>query len=115
MNQNNHLVKIDTSELTTGIEPTYLRQTLTSVNDHVVQLSVCYEPYFWHRHPNSDETFLVLEGEILIELESQAVRLLPGQLFTIPKDTPHKTSPISERTVNLTFEGSTIETVKVDH
>ncbi len=40
----------------------YLNEILATVNDHVVRVSVMTEPYFWHRHPESDETFLVLEG-----------------------------------------------------
>jgi mannose-6-phosphate isomerase-like protein (cupin superfamily) len=114
MNQPNDLVKIDINQVITAIQPHQLAKPLTYVNDHVLQLSLCQGPYFWHRHPNTDETMLVLEGELLIELDGHSITLLAGQLFTIPKNVPHKASPIGERTVKLTFEGSDIDTIKVN-
>ena len=70
-------------------------------------------PFYWHFHPNSDETFLVMEGSIYIDLETHTVELLPGQLFTIPMNVKHRTRPKAERSVNLTFEHAAIETVQL--
>jgi mannose-6-phosphate isomerase-like protein (cupin superfamily) len=93
---------------------TYANLPLALVNDHVVRVSVMTEPYFWHLHPNSDESFLVMEGSIFIDLDTTTIELLPSQLFTIPKNTPHRTRPGGKRSVNLTFEGQDIETVKLE-
>ena len=71
------------------------------------------EPYHWHLHPNSDETFLVLEGRLAIEFEDQTVELHPGQLLTIPRGVRHRTRPVDARSVNLTFELAASETVAV--
>ncbi len=87
---------------------------LTLVNDHVVRVSVMTEPYFWHRHPNSDETFLVLEGSVFIDLQDKTIELFPYQLFTIPKNVIHRTRPNGNRSVNLTFESADLTTVKVE-
>ena len=73
------------------------------------------EPFYWHMHPNSDESFLVIEGAIFIDLENTTVELFPGQFFTIPKNIKHRTRPHGERSVNLTFERQNMETVKFDH
>lgn len=69
------------------------------------------QPFYWHLHPNSDESFLVTEGILVIELEDQTIELQPGQFFTIPKNVKHRTSPKGERSVNITFELENIETV----
>lgn len=82
------------------------------VNDHVVRLAVMTEPFYWHYHPNSDETFLVMEGILCIDLEDRTVELSPGQLFTIPANVKHCTRPKGDRSVNLTFERAAMETVK---
>ena len=97
-----------------GEMQSYANFPLAAVNDHVVRVSVMTEPYFWHMHPNSDESFLVMEGSIFIDLDSTTIELLPGQLFTIPKNTPHRTRPGGRRSVNLTFEGQDIETLKLE-
>lgn len=108
------LTRLDTGELIRTVTTNYANFPVAEVNDHVVRLSVMTEPYFWHYHPNSDETFMTVEGILVIELETETIELLPGQLFTIPKNILHRTRPRGERSVNLTFEHSQIETVRLD-
>jgi mannose-6-phosphate isomerase-like protein (cupin superfamily) len=84
-------------------------------NDHVVRISRMTEPYFWHLHPDSDETFLGIEGVLILELEHQRIELGPGQIFTVPKGIKHRTSPAGLHSINLTFERTGIETVPTDH
>jgi mannose-6-phosphate isomerase-like protein (cupin superfamily) len=86
---------------------------IAKVNDHVVRMSVMTEPYFWHLHPDSDETFLVIEGSVFIDLEDRTVELFPNQLFTIPKNVVHRTRPNGNRSVNLTFESGSLTTMKI--
>ena len=62
------------------------------------------ERFGWHRHPDSDETFLCVDGELVIEFEDGEVAVAPGQLVTVPADTLHRTRPGAARSVNLTFE-----------
>ncbi|WP_080055838.1 cupin domain-containing protein [Spirosoma aerolatum] len=108
------LTTLDTGKLIQSVTTNYANFPVAEVNDHVVRLSVMTEPYFWHYHPNSDETFMTVEGVLIIELETETIELLPGQLFTIPKNVAHRTRPKGERSVNITFEHSQIETVQVD-
>lgn len=91
----------------------YLNVPLSLVNDHVIRMSIMTKPFYWHLHPDSDETFLVIEGTVYIDLETYTVELTPGQLFTIPKDVKHRTRPKEERSVNLTFEHREMKTVRL--
>jgi len=91
----------------------YYNAVVSSVNDHVVRVSLMFEPFYWHYHPNSDETFLSLEGGLIIQLEDKDIELLPGQLFTVPANIRHRTRPIGERSLNFTFERADAETVRV--
>ena len=108
------LTPVNIAELTQAVTSDYSNFSVASVNDHVVKLSVMTQPYHWHYHPNSDETFLGVEGVLLIELESGTIELQPGQVVTIPKDVIHRTRPQGERSVNLTVEHGQIETVRVE-
>jgi mannose-6-phosphate isomerase-like protein (cupin superfamily) len=92
----------------------YENVVLAEINDHVVRISLMTEPYFWHFHPNSDETFLGLEGIVILELDDQRVELRPGQMFTVPRGRKHRTAPAGARSVNLTIERADIVTVRVD-
>ena len=93
----------------------YLNEVLTNVNDHVVKLSVMTGPFPWHFHPNSDETFIGLEGTVLIETKDGDYKLTPGSSITIARDTVHRTSPEGEKSVNLTVEKADIETIFLEN
>lgn len=82
----------------------YNNHAIAKVNDHEVRISTMTEAYHWHCHPDSDESFLALEGGIYIDFEDRTVELLPGQMITVNRGVRHRTRPIGERSVNLIFE-----------
>jgi mannose-6-phosphate isomerase-like protein (cupin superfamily) len=91
-NKYGYLTTIDFASEAAAHEP-WFNQTLTAVNDAVVRLGLLEGEFHWHKHDADDEFFLVLEGELVIELEDgQTVRLAPHQGYTVPKGTVHKTS-----------------------
>ena len=92
-------------------EAGYDNHPIARVNDHVVRISVMTQPYPWHFHPNSDETFLVIEGRLNIEFEGGTLELGPGQMVTVPRGLRHRTGPVGDRSVNLAFEAAGAETV----
>ncbi len=102
---------IDPLELSRAVGPHYHNVSLGPVNDHELRLSVMRAPFGWHRHPDSDETFVCVDGELLIEFEDRTIALQPGQLVTVPAGVVHRTSPAGERSVNLTFERRNATTV----
>jgi mannose-6-phosphate isomerase-like protein (cupin superfamily) len=85
-------------------EKSYDNHSIADVNDHEVRISVMTDPYHWHHHPDSDEVFLALEGGLFIDFDDHTVELLPGHLITVHRGVRHRTRPIGERSVNLTFE-----------
>jgi len=91
----------------------YDNHPIAHTNDHLVRIATMTEPYHWHFHPNSDETFLILEGRLAIKFEDGTLELHPGQLVTIPRGVRHRTRPVDARSVNLTFEMAVAETVAV--
>ena len=82
----------------------YDNHPLARVNDHEVRISTMTEAYHWHCHPDSDETFLALEGGLWIDFDDRTVELRPGQMITVSRGIRHRTRPIGKRSVNLTFE-----------
>ena len=106
------LTIIDINSITRDAQ-TYSNVPLSLVNDHVIRVSVMTEPFYWHLHPNSDETFLTIEGVVYVDLEDKTVELTPGQIFTIPANVKHRTRPLGSRTVNITFERADMLTTKL--
>ena len=66
-------------------------RTVTEYNGHDVMVVKVQGEYKWHSHPDTDDFFLVLEGEIDIDLEGgRTVHLGPGQMFVVPKGMQHR-------------------------
>jgi mannose-6-phosphate isomerase-like protein (cupin superfamily) len=105
---------IDVGQKARELSGKYENVVLSRTNDHVVRISRMTEPYFWHLHPDSDETFLGIEGVLILELEHQRIELKPGQMITVSKGMKHRTSPAGSYSVNLTLERVDIETVRTD-
>lgn len=82
----------------------YNNHSIAKVNDHEIRISTMTEAYPWHCHPDSDESFLVLEGGLFIDFDDRTVDLLPGHMVTISRGVRHRTRPMGGRSVNLTFE-----------
>jgi len=98
---------IDISTLVANSLKKWQNLSLCNVNDSVVRLAVIEGEFHWHKHEKEDEFFYVIEGELLIDLEDETVRLMPNQGFTVPMGIKHRTrAPI--RTSVLLIEKKTI-------
>jgi mannose-6-phosphate isomerase-like protein (cupin superfamily) len=67
---------------------------VTTVNDYDVRVAKVAGEHLWHAHDDTDEFFLVLDGELFISLREptgeRTVRLPKGSVFTVPRGTEHK-------------------------
>lgn len=98
------LAIVDLNREGASVQQDYKNFVALKVNDHCVRLAVMQGEYPWHQHPRSDECFLVLDGELEIDLaEGQTFRLKPGEAFTVPAGVVHRTRACT-RAVNLCFE-----------
>ncbi|HSC03532.1 MAG TPA: cupin domain-containing protein [Solirubrobacteraceae bacterium] len=102
------LAPIDLPAEIAANEP-WFNQTLTTVNDAVVRLGVIEGDFHWHHHTETDEFFLVLEGQLLIDLrDRETVVLDPHQGYTVPKGVEHRTrAPV--RTAILMVEAAGVQ------
>jgi len=103
--------RINPLALSQLVSEAYHNVSLATVNDHEIRMSVMTTPFQWHHHPDSDETFYGIDGELIIEFTDREVALKPGDFITVPAGTLHRTRPAGSRSVNLTFERTGAETV----
>jgi mannose-6-phosphate isomerase-like protein (cupin superfamily) len=74
-----------------------------------VRLGVVEGEFHWHKHDREDEFFLVLEGELEIEVEGHDPFVLgPSQGVTIPRGVMHRPRA-AKRTVILMVEPATVQ------
>ncbi len=55
----------------------------------------------FHDHPDTDDFFLVIEGEVLLDVEDRTHVLGPGDLFVVPKGVRHRPRAVAEAKVLL--------------
>jgi mannose-6-phosphate isomerase-like protein (cupin superfamily) len=86
----------------------WFNQTLTQVNDAVVRLGILQGEYHWHKHDQEDEFFLVLEGQLLVDVEGRGTIVLDKHLgYTVPKGVVHRTRA-PEKTIVVMVEKATV-------
>lgn len=62
---------------------------LTSVNDYDVKVVKLQGEFVWHTHPDTDELFMVVRGELTIRLRDRDVILRENDVFVVPKGVEH--------------------------
>jgi mannose-6-phosphate isomerase-like protein (cupin superfamily) len=102
------LTLIDVPAEIAAHEP-WFNETLTTVNDAVVRLGIIEGDFHWHHHNDTDEFFLVLEGQLLIDMQDrETVVLDPHQGYTVPQRVEHRTrAPV--RTAILMVEAAGVQ------
>lgn len=108
------LAVVDLQSLQREVRETYRNQVVLNANGECMRLSVFEGEYRWHRHPSTDELFLVVAGELHIEFDAAPELVLrEWQCLVVPAGTVHRTRAVG-RTVNVTFELQDAETEFVD-
>ena len=75
-----------------SFDATWSPRIVTRVNDYDVRVAKAHGEHLWHTHDDTDEFFLVLDGELRIDLRDRSVVLNKGDVFTVPRGTEHKPS-----------------------
>ncbi len=73
-----------------GVHVAWSPLTVATVNDYDVRVVRAHGEFARHSHPETDELFLVLEGELTIRLDDREVVLRPGEIFVVPRGATHQ-------------------------
>ena len=71
-------------------------RVIAEMNDYQFKLVKIKGEFVWHEHDDTDEVFIVLEGEMKIEFRDGSVAMKAGELFVVPKKVEHKPVANSE-------------------
>jgi mannose-6-phosphate isomerase-like protein (cupin superfamily) len=74
-------------------------KVIAEMNDYQFKVVKLQGDFVWHDHKDTDETFIVIEGELRIDFRDGAVDLSAGEMFVVPRGVEHK--PSAEKEVKL--------------
>ena len=62
---------------------------VANINDYDVRIVKIKGEFVWHKHDETDDFFLVLDGRVTIQLRDGDVELEKGELFVVPRGVEH--------------------------
>lgn len=74
-------------------------KVIAEMNDYQFKVVKLQGDFIWHDHKDTDETFIVIEGNLRIDLRDGAVHVAAGEMFVVPRGVEHK--PYAEHEVKL--------------
>ena len=83
---------------------------IARINDYDVRIVKLQGEFTWHTHPDTDEFFLVISGELTVQLRDRDVVLGPGELFVVPRGTEHCPRADTETAVLLVEPATVVNT-----
>ncbi len=83
---------------------------VAQMNDYHFKLVKLQGEFVWHRHADTDEVFIVLEGAVRIDFRDGAVDLRAGEMFVVPRGVEHKPFAAQECRILLVEPAGTVNT-----
>src|SRR3954466_15022833 len=107
---------VNVTETLASFTDIYSPRIVARVNDYDVRIAHARGEHVWHVHDDTDEFFLVLDGQFTVSLRDGAgaervIELAKGDVYVVPRGTEHKPSSaggsilMSEAAVSWTTGG----------
>ena len=82
-----------------GLTEFWSPRVVAEVDDCYVKVAKVHGSLAWHSHEHEDELFLILKGNLRIEMEGGSVDLKEGEVFVVPKGVRH--NPVAEHECHI--------------
>lgn len=81
------------------IDEQWSPRVVAEMNDYQFKVARLQGDFIWHAHAETDEAFLVLDGQLRLDFRDGSVTLGSGELYVVPRGVEHK--PYAEDEVKL--------------
>ncbi|NIM95802.1 MAG: cupin domain-containing protein [Anaerolineales bacterium] len=102
--------KVNLEEKFAQIDEYWSPKIVGELNRQVVKIAKIEGEFIWHKHDDEDEFFLVIEGELTIQLRERDVHLDQGEFFIVPRGVEHKPVAQTEALILLFEPEGTLNT-----
>jgi mannose-6-phosphate isomerase-like protein (cupin superfamily) len=102
--------KVNLAEKLALFQEHWQPKIVAAINDYDVRIVKVKGEFVWHRHDDTDDFFLVLDGRLTIQLRDRDVELGAGELFVVPRGVEHCPRAEEEAAVLLIEPAGTVNT-----
>jgi len=95
------MAKVNLNDKLSKFSDHWSPKVIAEMNDYQFKLAKIHGEFVWHNHLDTDEVFIVLSGQMKIELENETVELSAGEMYVVTKGVMHKPSAENECQVML--------------
>jgi len=88
----------------------WMPHVIAEMNDYQFKIARIEGEFVWHDHKDTDEVFIIIEGQMSIEFRDGKVELAAGEMFVVPKGVEHKPIATSECKIMLVEPRGTVNT-----
>ena len=101
---------INFAEKIDKIKELHSYKLIAQMNNYYFKLVRARREFIWHQHPETDEVFMIIAGNLVIELRDRTLHLTEGEMVVIPKGVEHKPSCKEECKILLIEPKGTVNT-----
>jgi mannose-6-phosphate isomerase-like protein (cupin superfamily) len=83
---------------------------IAQMNDYHLKIVKVQGEFVWHDHPETDEVFVMLKGQLEIQFRDGRVILKEGEMFVVPKGLEHRPVAVQECHILLVEPAGTVNT-----
>ena len=83
---------------------------IAQIDDYQFKLARLEGDFVWHAHPETDEVFFILDGELRIDFRDGSITLSPGEMLIVPRGVEHKPFAENECQVMVLVREGTVNT-----
>jgi len=88
--------QINFQEKFTKITDQWTPRVIAEMNNNQFKIARIQGEFVWHKHEETDEVFIIVEGTMNLEFRDGSVNLQEGEMFVVPKGVEHKPVAINE-------------------
>jgi len=83
-------LKVNLAERLNAFTDVWAPKIVARYNDNEVRLCRTEGEWVWHKHDETDELFIILDGEFDMDFRDRTVTVKPGELLIVPRGVEHR-------------------------
>lgn len=101
---------INLQEKLTKFSERWSPRVIAEMNDYQFKLAKIQGEFVWHSHVDTDEVFIVLDGQMTLEFRDRSVYLATGEMYVVPRGVEHRPVAAQECCIMLVEPRGVINT-----